>query len=148
MITRKTSQASTTCFKNKGSIRALRPLHMAEDLSWNYGQDVVVYDVREKTPFVSYYIVATAQNEHRLRSLLQSAKETIYDNYYELRHTEGKNGSEWILVDAGEVIIQLFTPAERRRVSFDRLYEDCPHKVVKATKEPTFRRRKRIVREY
>ena len=42
---------------NKGRITSQRALHIAEDLSWNYGSDVVVYDVREKSPFVSYFVL-------------------------------------------------------------------------------------------
>ena len=78
----------------KGSITAKKPIHMALDLSWNFGADVVVYDVRDKSPYVSYYIVASANNDRRLQSLLQAAKDTIYDNYIEIKHIEGKNGSK------------------------------------------------------
>lgn len=133
--------------KNKGSIRSARMIHIAEDLSWNYGEDVVIYDVRESTPFVSYYIVATASNERRLRALINAAEDALYDNYKDIDHKEGNKTSEWFLIDAKDVVIHLFTSKERERVDIDRLYEKHPHKIVKAEKEPEYRRRKKPVKE-
>ncbi|MFA6829445.1 MAG: RsfS/YbeB/iojap family protein [Bacilli bacterium] len=147
MMNNKNSLTAKKKFKieNKGSITSKRALHMAEDLSWNYGEDVVIYDVREQSPFVSYYIVASAANDHRLGILQTSAKDTIFDNYQEVKHTEGRNDSKWILIDAGAFVLQLFTKEERERVQFDALYRNVPHKIVKAEKEPVFRRKKKPV---
>lgn len=138
---KKTNKVTT--IQDKGRITSARAIHIAEELSWNYGEDVVVYDVKNNSPFVSYYIVATASNETRLRALIQTAKEALYDNYKELDHTEGGRESTWILLDAKDVVIQLFTKDERKRVALDDLYQDCPHKVVKATEEPKYRKRKK-----
>lgn len=130
--------------QNKGTIRALRPLHIAQDLSYNYGEDVVIYDVRNNSPFVSYYIVCSASNDRRLKALLQTAKEALYDNYKEIDHVEGKNDSKWLLVDSKDIVIQLFTKEERTRVGFDALYMECPHKVVEEKEEPVYKRRKKV----
>jgi ribosome-associated protein len=128
---------------NKGSITSKRAIHIASDISWNYGEDVVIYDVRNNSPFVSYYIVATASNEHRLKALINIAEEALYDNYKILDHKEGRNGSKWYLLDAKDIVIQLFTKDERERVGFDELYKDVPHKIIKAEVEPVYRRKKR-----
>lgn len=142
-IAKKKEEKKTKVFRNKGRIAAMRPIHVAEDLSWNYGKDVVVYDVRKKTPYVSYYIVASAQNDRRLQALVSAADESLYDNFYELDHKEGRNGSTWILLDAKQVVVQLFTEDMRKEVDFDALYEDCPHVVVHVEEEPKYRKRKR-----
>lgn len=128
---------------NKGRITSQRALHIAEDLSWNYGSDVVVYDVREKSPFVSYFVVCSAVNKERLKALYNAARETLYDNYKAIDHTEGRNDSQWILIDAKDIVIHLFTKDEREHFALDERYLDCPHKVVKALKEPVYRKKKR-----
>ena len=130
--------------KNKGTITSKRVIHIAEDLSYNYGEDVVVYDVKNKSPFVSYYIVCSVSNETKMRKVVQVAEDSLYDNYKTLDYKEGKNNSKWILLDARDVVIQLFLRDERERVNFDSLYNDCPHKVVICEKEPVYRKRKKI----
>ena len=134
----------TLVIRNKGRITAVRPINIANDLSWNYGEDVIVYNARDKTPYVSYYIVASASNDRRLQALESTAKQSLYDNYHEIDHVEGKNDSKWILIDAKDIVIQLFTKEERNRVRFDELYLNNPHKVVKALKEPKYRKRKPV----
>ncbi|GEM_PF-462660 len=129
--------------KNKGRITSRRVVHIAEDLSWNYGSDVVVYDVRSKSPFVSYFVVCSAANKERLKALNNAARETLYDNYKTIDHTEGKNDSQWILIDAKDVVVHLFTKEEREHFALDERYQDCPHKVVRAKKEPVYRKKKR-----
>lgn len=129
--------------EDKGTIRSQRALHMAQDLSYNFGEDVVVYDVRDNSPFVSYYIVASANNDRRLKALVSTAKDTIYDNYHEVDHVEGRNDSNWFLIDCKDIVIQLFTKEERERVGFDELYKDVPHKIVKVKEEPQYRRKKK-----
>ncbi len=139
----KKTTSKSNFIQDKGTITSQRVIHIASDLSWNYGEDVVIYDVRNNTPFVSYYIVASASNERRLKALIQTAKDSLYDNYKELEHTEGKNDSNWILLDAKDVVIHLFTKEERKRVDLDSLYASCPHKVVKVEEEPVYRKRKK-----
>lgn len=130
-------------YTSKGSITAKRPIHIAMDLSYNYGDDVVVYDVKNKTPFVNYYIVCSCSNEAKMRKVISVAEESLYDNYKEIDHKEGKNNSKWVLIDAKDIVIQIFLKEERNRVQFDKLYEDCPHKVVVSDKQPIYRRRKK-----
>lgn len=139
----KKQEKKTNKLEDKGRITSQRMLHIASDLSWNYGEDVVIYDVRERSPFVSYYVLASASNDRRLKALEQTAKETLYDNFKDVDHTEGRNDSNWILIDAHDVVINLFTKDERKRVDMDALYADCPHKVVKALEEPVYRKRKK-----
>ncbi len=129
--------------EKRGYIASKRARHIAGDLSWNFGEDVVIYDVRKKSPYVSYYIVASASNDRRLQALKSAAEETIYDNYLEVHHVEGRNGSTWILVDAGQFVIQLFTKSMRNEVNFDGLYKDCPSLPVEAMEEPVYRKKKR-----
>lgn len=139
----KKTEKKITKFEDKGRITSQRMLYIASDLSWNFGDDVVIYDIREKSPFVSYFIIASASNERRLKALEQTAKESLYNNYKEIDHTEGRNDSNWILIDAHDVVVHLLTKDERKRVDLDSLYQDCPHKVVKATEEPVYRKRKK-----
>jgi len=85
--------------------------------------------------------VASASNDRRLQALTATAQTSLYDNYHDVDHIEGKNDSKWILIDAKDIVVQLFTKEERGRVRFDELYLDCPHKIVKALKEPKYRKR-------
>lgn len=142
-LIREQKKTKETQLETTGRIESARVRHVAEELSWNYGTDVVIYDVRSRTPYVSYYVVCSASNDHRLRSLVTTADEALYDNFFDLHHKEGKNGSTWILLDAKTVVVQLFTKEMRDHVQFDALYEDCPHEVIVAEEEPKYPKRRK-----
>jgi ribosome-associated protein len=127
---------------NLGTIRDLKPIHVAQELSFGFGDDVVIYDVRERTPFVSFYIVATAANDKRLKALTATGEQALYDSFEDVDHVEGRNDSQWILIDAHDIVLQLFTKEERKRVDLDSLYRNCPHKTVVQESKPVYRKRK------
>ena len=42
-----------------------------------------------------------------------------------LKSIEGKHGSGWILMDFGDIIINLFTEETRERYSIEKIWGDC-----------------------
>ena len=139
----KTEEKVSLNIEDKGVIDDQKMINIASDLSYNHGDDVIIYDVREKSPFLSYYIVVSYSNESRLKKGVSVAEESLYNNNIVIDHKEGKNKSRWILIDGKEVVLQLFLKDERKRFDFDSLYLDCPHKVIVSEKEINYEKREK-----
>ena len=139
----KTEEKVSLNIEDKGAIDDQKMINIASDLSYNHGDDVIIYDVREKSPFLSYYIVVSYSNESRLKKGVSVAEESLYNNNIVIDHKEGKNKSRWILIDGKEVVLQLFLKDERKRIDFDSLYLDCPHKVIVSEKEIDYEKREK-----
>ena len=139
----KTEEKVSLNIEDKGVIDDQKMINIASDLSYNHGDDVIIYDVREKSPFLSYYIVVSYSNESRLKKGDSVAEESLYNNNIVIDHKEGKNKSRWILIDGKEVVLQLFLKDERKRIDFDSLYLDCPHKVIVSEKEIDYEKREK-----
>lgn len=84
-------------------------------------EDVVVIDVKEKTPFADYYVLATATNNRQLNALAEIVEDELEKAKFPVGHIEGKPESGWILIDAHHVIINIFSREERERISLDEL---------------------------
>lgn len=84
-------------------------------------EDVVVIDVKEKTPFADYYVLATATNNRQLNALAEIVEDELEKAKFSVGHIEGKPESGWILIDAHHVIINIFSREERDRISLDEL---------------------------
>ena len=130
MIKKKVITDSVSSITTVGKINDNNVTNVAKFLVDNFALNVIIYDVQNKTPFVSHYIVASSKSEFRLKKLIQDAKEALVKNNFDIDHIEGKNKSKWILIDAKDVVIQLFTKDEREHVKFDELYLDCDHLVL------------------
>ncbi len=132
MIKKKVTEDSLSKITNLGKINDYNVINVGKFLVDNFAQNVIIYDVQNKTPFVSYYIVASSKNDYRMKKLVLDAKEALIKYGYEIDHVEGKNKSKWILIDSKDVVVQLFTKEERNNVKFDELYLDCNHMIIES----------------
>ena len=83
--------------------------------------DIRLYKVQSENPITSYYLNLTGRSLTHVASL---ADDLVYLS--ELRgkcamHTEGKRGAGWILVDFGDIIVNIYDRESREFYNFDRL---------------------------
>ena len=84
-------------------------------------QDVRMYNVEEENSITDYYVNATGRSSTNVASL---ADEVIYKIGLlgrDALRVEGRSGKAWILVDYGEVIVNIFDKESRDFYNFDRL---------------------------
>lgn len=90
-------------------------------LSDHKAEDIVTIDVSEKTPFADFYVLATATNIRQLNALKEIVEEELEKNKMSINHIEGTPESGWILIDAHHVIVNIFSRAERERISLEEV---------------------------
>ena len=86
------------------------------------GEDIEIIHVEDVNPFAQYYVLCTADNSRRLNALKEASIEAIEKLGKGIHHFEGKSKSEWILIDAYDIVIHIFSPDERERLDFDELF--------------------------
>mgnify|MGYP001026367615 CR=1 FL=1 len=79
-------------------------------------KDLKVYDFEKSSPFYDYFVIATT-NERQGNAAITHLKEKLLAD--EIRHVEGKGGS-WVLIDATDVIVHLFSADDRAYYGFDQ----------------------------
>ena len=83
--------------------------------------DVKLFDVKESTGVTDYYVNATGRSFTHVASLADDLCEMISNRGRNELRIEGKRGNGWILVDYGDVIINVFDKESRTFYNFDRL---------------------------
>jgi ribosome-associated protein len=99
---------------------------IAKTLDFHKGNEVRIYDVSDKTPLARFYVVVSCASKRRMNGYADIVKEALVKGGWDIGHVEGKNSSEWVVVDAHEIVVHIFSEQERARVKFDDLYQDCP----------------------
>ena len=95
---------------------------IVEDCLNNHkASDIVTIDVRDRTPFADYYVLATAGNIRQLNALKEHVEEELEKNKIHVGHIEGRPESGWILIDAHQVIVNIFSKEERERISLEEV---------------------------
>ncbi|MCI1244958.1 MAG: ribosome silencing factor [Bacilli bacterium] len=90
-------------------------------LSDHKGENIAVVDVRQNTPFADYLVIASANNIRMLGALANSVEEGFAKAGVRVRQQEGTPESEWIVVDAGAVVVHVFTEEKRKEIDLDGL---------------------------
>lgn len=90
------------------------------------GVNIKVFDVSESSSLCDYNIIASAQNTTQARSIVDELTPNLKKHGQEILSLEGLSDAEWILVDAGDVIVHLFQETARDIFDLDTLWGDYP----------------------
>ena len=84
--------------------------------------DIVSIDIRKQTSIADYIIIASANSSRQAKALADNIKEKMQKINIPLIGIEGRSGSEWVLVDLGDIIIHIMTPTIRLHYNLEELW--------------------------
>ena len=82
--------------------------------------NVKLFDVREKTSVTDYYVNVTGRSSTQVASLADDVADTMEKRGRRALRVEGRGGNSWLLVDFGDVIVNVFDRASREFYNFDK----------------------------
>ena len=83
--------------------------------------DIEIYDMKEKSPFFDYLIISSASNNRQLQASVQHVADDLAKHNFPQPRIEGKNSNSWILMDAKDVIVNVFTKEEREYYNLEKM---------------------------
>ena len=84
--------------------------------------DIQAIDVRKLTALFDWIIVASADSARQTKALARHVRDSLKDAGSALVGSEGEDGGEWILVDAGDVVAHVMQPAVRQYYALEELW--------------------------
>ena len=97
----------------------------AKTLSDKKAADILAIDITEKASFADYLIVATGNSERQVNSLVDDVEEAFAKEGLFVKNIEGKQNSGWVLMDFGDIIVNVFTKEMREKYSIEKVWGDC-----------------------
>jgi ribosome-associated protein len=90
-------------------------------------EDILLIDVRRVlSPYVSYFVVATATSETHSRALTDEIRQRVKEKGIMVSHIEGCQYGHWVLMDYIDVVVHVFLPEERKYYALEDLWGDMP----------------------
>lgn len=83
--------------------------------------NVKMFNVQDKTSVTDFYVNATARSSTHVGSLSDDVDEKMSELGRAPLRVEGRQGNSWILIDFGDVIVNVFDRESRQFYDFDRL---------------------------
>ena len=89
-------------------------------------EDLNIYETKNITPYFDYAIVVTASSSRQLLAAVSKLRKDTEDAKMDLRGVEGLEGGSWVLMDFGDVLVNIFIEAERAKYDLDKLWRTLP----------------------
>ena len=85
--------------------------------------DLVSLNLEGKTDIASYMVIASGTSSRHIKSMAEILLEKIEPYFKSGVNVEGLNSSSWILIDAFDIIINIFMPEERAIYNIEKLWK-------------------------
>jgi ribosome-associated protein len=100
-------------------------------------RDITVLDVRKLTSLYDTLIVASAESNRQVKALANHVRDKLKAAGSTIIGVEGEESGEWVLVDAGDIVVHVMQPAIRAYYNLEELWTPpAPVRRTKPASEP------------
>jgi ribosome-associated protein len=94
-------------------------------------QDIVLIDLKGKSPMADTMIVASGRSHRHVGALADHLLRTLKEQGHGKAKVEGLPHCDWVLIDSGDVIIHLFRPEVRMFYNIEKIWAvDSAHRTA------------------
>jgi ribosome-associated protein len=93
-------------------------------LDQNKAQDIISIDLRDKSSMADYLIIASGTSSRHIQSLSEQVLEKLKTNGISNSKIEGKESSDWKLVDGIDLIVHIFHPEKRKFYELEKIWSE------------------------
>ncbi len=86
------------------------------------GKDITVIDVAHLSPLFERMIIASGDSNRQVKALADNVRDKLKEAGVDIVGTEGEAGAEWVLVDAGSLIVHVMHPTVRAYYNLEELW--------------------------
>ncbi|MEM8957248.1 MAG: ribosome silencing factor [Pseudomonadota bacterium] len=91
-------------------------------LNQNKAEDVVSIDLRGRSEMADHLVIASGRSTRQVVALAEKLTETLKRDLAISCKIEGKDAGDWVLIDAGDVIVHLFRPEVREFYQLEKMW--------------------------
>ena len=101
-----------------GSLHAL----VLQSLDDDQAQEIVSIPLEGKTAIADHMVIASGRSTRQVTAMAQKLAERIKHAGFGFARLEGLPAADWVLVDAGDVVVHLFRPEVRSFYNLERMW--------------------------
>ncbi len=101
-----------------GSLHAL----VLQSLDDDQAQDIVSIPLEGKSSIADHMVIASGRSTRQVAAMAQKLGERVKHGGFGHVRIEGLPAADWVLIDAGDVIVHLFRPEVRSFYNLERMW--------------------------
>ena len=91
-------------------------------LEGDKAEDILVLDVTGRADYADRLIIATGLVDRQLQAMATHLEEALEKVGFALRRNDIQASPDWVLIDAGDLVIHLFRPEARAAYALERMW--------------------------
>ncbi len=126
------SDSETTIAAEPGSLHAM----ILQQLDDDQAQEIVSIPLEGKSSIADHMVVASGRSTRQVAAMANKLAEKLKQAGEPSPRIEGLPAADWVLIDAGDVVVHLFRPEVRSFYNLERMWgfgEDGEKKVQTGT---------------
>ena len=93
-------------------------------LDLNKAQDIISINLKGKSSMADFLIIASGNSSRHIQSLSEQVLEKLKVNGLRNSKIEGRDSSEWKLVDGIDLIVHIFHPEKRKFYELEKIWSE------------------------
>ncbi|BBJ28504.1 ribosome silencing factor [Athalassotoga saccharophila] len=93
--------------------------------------DLVILKMKGLSYLTDYFVIATANSSVNMRSIRDRVLQILKSHNHEIIFYDKSDDHNWMIVDAGEIVVNIFTKAAREFYDIESLWSDTERLDVK-----------------
>ena len=85
-------------------------------------QDIVTIDLKGKSSIADHMVIASGRSTRQVAAMAQKLAEKVKQAGFGPVKLEGLPAADWVLLDAGDVVVHLFRPEVRSFYNLERMW--------------------------
>ena len=85
-------------------------------------EDILAIDLAGRASFADRMVLATGLADRQISAMATHLTEKLHEAGFKKILTEGANGTDWVLIDAGDIIVHLFKPEARILYALEKMW--------------------------
>ena len=95
---------------------------ITESLADDKAENIVTIDLASRATFADRMVVATGLADRQISAMATHLLEKLAAIGVKRVQVEGAGGSDWVLVDAGDIVVHLFKPEARELYALEKMW--------------------------
>jgi ribosome-associated protein len=85
-------------------------------------ENIITLDLAGKASFCDRMVIATGLADRQITAMAEHLSEKLHKAGLKRVQVEGAGGADWVLIDAGDIVVHLFKPEARTMYALEKMW--------------------------
>lgn len=107
---------------NSGSSASSAITEVLASLDDSKAENIISINIQGKSSLADHMVIASGRSNRHVAAVADHLIRRLKDLGYDQTRVEGLSGADWVLIDAGDIIVHVFRPEIREFYNLEKMW--------------------------